>query len=89
MQDRVEMYNTVLEMEQEDKKEPETIQRKNSKVMFEPPQLEVTNENEKVVTEDVEAEVHQVKTELLAPRKIFEYIFSKEAVIWVFKEFLS
>ena len=60
MQDRVEMYNTVLEMEQEDKKEPETIQRKNSKVMFEPPQLEVTNENEKVVTEEVEAEVHQV-----------------------------
>ena len=74
MQDRVEMYNTVLEMEQEDKKEPETIQRKNSKVMFEPPQLEVTNENEKVVTEEVEAEVHQVETKLiLAPNKILDY----------------
>jgi len=81
MQDRVEMYNTVLEMEQEDKKEPETIQRKNSKVMFEPPQLEVTNENEKVVTEEVEAEVHQKINVPMAPRSrkvskvsLFEFV---------------
>jgi len=88
MQDRVEMYNTVLEIEQEDKEQkPKTIQRKNSKVMFEPPQLEVTKETNKnddeaaAKVEEVEAEVHQKISVQQAPRSrkvskisIFEFV---------------
>ena len=62
MQDRVEMYNTVLALEDEANKEAGEAtgrQRKSSKVMFEHPKIEMTDEGARVV-DLVQAEVHQV-----------------------------
>ena len=62
MQDRVEMYNTVLALEDEASKEAGEVtgrQRKSSKVMFEHPKIEMTDEGARVV-DLVQAEVHQV-----------------------------
>ena len=76
MQDRVEMYNTVMALEEEQdntleetKVAPGTRVRKTSKVMFEPPELDAAQDGK------VTAEVHQVirATEIFSHPKYFLY----------------
>ena len=74
MQDRVEMYNTVMALEEEQdstleetKVAPGTRVRKTSKVMFEPPEIEVAQDGK------VTAEVHQVRKATEIFSKIKKY----------------
>lgn len=69
MQDRVDMYNTVMALEDEDSNDVSVMEdkmvaagprvRKTSKVMFEPPEIEVAHADDG--KESVTAEVHQVE----------------------------
>ena len=87
MQDRVELYNTALELDTE-AEEAATARprvRKSSKVMFEAPRpaLEVTAEGVRVVERDavrVEAEVQQepppasARTRKVSKVSMFEFV---------------
>ena len=84
MQDRVELYNTALELDTE-AEEAATARprvRKSSKVMFEAPRpaLEVTAEGVRVVERVVEAEVQQepppasARTRKVSKVSMFEFV---------------
>ena len=84
MQDRVELYNTALELdtEAEEAALARPRVRKSSKVMFEAPRpaLEVTAEGVRVVERVVEAEVQQepppasARTRKVSKVSMFEFV---------------